>query len=359
MLCIVAFFVVLVLSAVSAKYRKLLGKAWGCTWRRVTFRPCDTTFKEDIKSTLLAPLAVKNPKLVKPASIAIEVTAWVMMITLVISLYILLKSGLNLFVYGTCDKENAAACTLTSEVCSIDSQTPGFWDSIGEGNIIGAFGNEFASLADTIATIPSRLQNWEAEDYLPADATYLGGFVAGQPVAVEILDPGCRFCASLFNNIEESGFKQSHNLSYLAYPIDTAEGPKFQNSKFTATYLQAIRVFEEQRGGSLNKTGDWYILEQIFTGENADGLGWQSWLNFAPEPEASAQIEIWLSESGYSDSEIADIDQLRGSDIVAERMEQTRRVVEDEIRTVSIPSFIADGRLHTGALSVDTLTRMK
>jgi hypothetical protein len=38
MLCVVAFVVVLVLSAVSAKYRKLLGRAWGCAWRKITFR---------------------------------------------------------------------------------------------------------------------------------------------------------------------------------------------------------------------------------------------------------------------------------------------------------------------------------
>jgi hypothetical protein len=152
--CIVAFIVVLVLSAVSAKYRKLLGKAWGCAWRRVTLRPCDTTFRDDVKNSLLAPLAVRAPRLVRPASIAIEVLAWLMVLSLIVSLYLVGRSGLNLLVYGTCDKQNAQACSLAAQACSIDAIQPGFWEAIGEGDVFGAFGREFASVGDTIATVP-------------------------------------------------------------------------------------------------------------------------------------------------------------------------------------------------------------
>ena len=95
MLCIAAFFVLLVLSAVSAKHRKMLGRAWGCFSRKVTFRPCDTTFREDVENSLLAPLALRSPRLVKPASVAIEVSAWVMVISMVVSLYIVVVSGLT------------------------------------------------------------------------------------------------------------------------------------------------------------------------------------------------------------------------------------------------------------------------
>ena len=138
MVCIVAFVVVLVLSAVSAKYRRLLGRAWGCFARRVTLRPCDTSFRDDVKSSLLAPLAVRAPALVKPASIAIEVVAWVMVLSLIVSLYLLGRSGLNLFVYGTCDKQDTQACSLAAQACSIEGQGPGFWASIGSGDVIGA-----------------------------------------------------------------------------------------------------------------------------------------------------------------------------------------------------------------------------
>lgn len=358
MVCIVAFIVVLVLSAVSAKYRKLLGKAWGCAWRRVTLRPCDTTFREDVKSSLLAPLAVRAPRLVRPASVAIEVVAWLMVLSLIVSLYLLGRSGLNLFVYGTCDKQNAQACTLAAQACSIDAVEPGFWESIGEGDVFGAFGREFASVGDTIATVPSRLRTWDAADFAAPDATYLGGFAPGRPTALEVLDPGCRFCAQLFRNMRESGFDATHNVTYLAYPIRGGFGDKFANSQLIATYLAAIRAFDAESTSSAPsrlETGDWFILEQLFTTQAADGTTTQEWMNAATADEATARLQQWLADDGYTPSDIARVVALTGSPDVAASLEHAREVVEKEIRTVSIPSLIAGGGLHAGLVDVDTL----
>ena len=61
MFCIAAFLVLLVLGAFSARYRGYLRRAWGCTLRRVTLRPCDTSFSQDIKDHLLAPVAAWRP----------------------------------------------------------------------------------------------------------------------------------------------------------------------------------------------------------------------------------------------------------------------------------------------------------
>lgn len=354
MLCIVAFFVVLVLSAVSAKYRKLLGRAWGCFWHRVTFRACDTTFREDVKNSLLAPLAVRSPRLVKPASIAIEVVAWIMVLSLVLSLYILGRSGLNLFVYGTCDKQNGQSCSLAAEMCSIDGQD-GFWDTLMTGNVIGAFSNEFTSLGETIAAVPSRLKTWDAAEYAAADATWLGGYVEGRPTAVEIIDPGCQFCAQLMRNMLESGFEDTHNVTYLVFPIQNDLGPRFANSPLVAGYLTAVRAYEADRGATTGETGDWYILRQLFTGQNAEGTGWQSWMNAADSDDARDQLHAWLTEAGYSPEDVAEIDELASSSRVAASLAHTREVVTEQIRTVAIPSLIAGGRLHSGLVDADTL----
>lgn len=127
MLCIAAFVVLLVLAAVSAKYRRLLRRAWGCVTRKMTFRPCDTTFRQDVKDSLLAPLALRSPRLVAPASVLIEVIAWIMVISLVVSVYIVFRSGVNLVVYGTCNKADPAACSLSStQGCAIGSNHPTF-----------------------------------------------------------------------------------------------------------------------------------------------------------------------------------------------------------------------------------------
>jgi len=358
MVCIVAFFVVLVLSAVSAKYRKLLGRAWGCFARRVTFRACDTSFRDDVKSSMLAPLAVRAPRLVRPASIAIEIVAWIMVLSLIVSLYLLGRSGLNLFVYGTCDKQDAQACTLAAQSCSIGGEDPGFWASIGTGDVVGAFGREFASLGDTISTIPSRLREWDAADYAAPGATYLGGYVEGRPVALEVLDPGCRFCAELFRNMQASGFHETHNVTYLVYPIRSDFGYKFANSPLVASYLTAVRAWEAANGGSAGETGDWYILEQLFTTDAADGQTTQEWMNAASAGDAEARLQEWLADAGYTPDEVAEIVALTTSDEVAAMLEATRTVVEDEIRTVAIPSLIGGGRLHSGLVDVDALRGM-
>lgn len=354
MVCIVAFIVVLVLSAVSAKYRKLLGKAWGCFSRRVTFRACDTTFRDDIKTSLLAPLAVRSPRLVKPASIAIEVLAWIMVLSLIVSLYLVGRSGLNLFVYGTCDKQDAQACSLAAQMCSIDGGETGFWESVGQGDVLGAFGGEFASLGETIAAVPSRLKTWDAAEYASADATYLGGYVEGRPTALEVLDPGCRFCAELFRNMEEVGFDDTHNLTYLVYPIKSELGYKFPNSPLVASYLTAVRAFDAERGRSGGVSADWFILEQLFTAD-AGSQTMQEWMNDASADEATERLQAWLAAAGLAPDDIAAVAELAASDEVADTLAHTRTVVEDEIRTLAIPSLIGGGRLHSGLADLDTL----
>lgn len=367
MLCIAAFLVLLVLSAVSAKYRKLLGRAWNCTWHRVTFRACDTTFREDVKNSVLAPVAVRAPRLVKPASIAIEVLAWVMVLTLIVSLYIVGRSGLNLFVYGTCDKQNSQACTLSSEACSINAVQPTFWQSVWKGDVIGAFGNEFSSLGDTIATVPSRLRHWDAREYATKNATYARTYQKGKPVALEVLDPGCEYCAKLFRNIEKSGFERSHNLTYIAYPIKAQTGYKFQNSPVVAQYLAAMQArpltSAARAAGSGHLTGgesaDWYVLRQLFTGKNAKGQGWQEWMNQAPRADAITQLHTWMRDAGYTEPQVQEIATLSKSDAIASTLKTNRTTVEKKIRTVKIPSLIANGGLHSGLVKVGDLRRMK
>ncbi|GAA3039646.1 hypothetical protein [Microbacterium dextranolyticum] len=360
MVCIVAFIVVLVLSAVSAKYRKLLGKAWGCFSRRVTFRACDTSFRDDVKTSMLAPLAIRAPRLVKPASIAIEVVAWIMVLSLIVSLYLLGRSGLNLFVYGTCDKQDTQACSLAAQACSIGGSEPGFWESVGSGDVIGAFGREFASVGDTISTIPSRLREWDAAQFAASDATYLGGYVEGRPVALEVLDPGCRYCAELFRNMKASGFDDTHNVTYLAYPIRSGFGDKFANSQLIASYLTAVRAWEAQQHGSrTGETGDWYILEQLFTTDAPDGRSTQEWMNAASADDATSRLHEWLAADGYTPDAVEQIAASTTSPQVTATLEANRRVVEDDIRTVAIPSLIGGGRLHAGLVDVDALRGMK
>jgi len=81
-------------------------------------------------------------------------------------------------------------------------------------------------------------------------------------------------------------------------------------------------------------------------------------MNAASAGDAEARLQEWLADAGYTPDEVAEIVALTTSDEVAATLEATRTVVEDEIRTVAIPSLIGGGRLHSGLVDVDALRGM-
>jgi hypothetical protein len=356
MVCIAAFLVLLVISIFSAKHRKLLKKAWYCVTRRVTFRKCDTTFGEDVKNSILAPLAIKAPQWVKPASIAITTFAWVLVATTVISLYVLFRSGLFLAVYGTCNPQRADACVLAAASCSIGVEHPSFSESLFRGDIIGAIRNEATDVADAFATIPSRFVNWNPDEFLPPFASFKDGYSQGQETILEIIDPGCGVCAQLFINIGEAGLDQVKNLSYLVYPIMNGDVPQFQHSVTISNLLTAIRIFEHTGSPTDNPT-DWLLLERIFTGfRPGTDVTNQFWFNELASVEAAdQQLRAWLAEFGYTDEQIADVFDLANSQQVADIIAAGRIVVREDIRTVTIPTLLIPGTMHRGLVSVDRL----
>jgi hypothetical protein len=288
---------------------------------------------------------------VKPASIGLEILAVLVLLTTIWSGYTVVKSAVNLYVYGTCNKQDSASCTLGAEACSIPDETPGFMESLGEFDVLGAFGNEFASLGETFAAIPARFQTWTAEDYLPANPSYLAEDAAN-PIAVEVIDPGCTFCKALFHNIEEAGFESSYNLTYIAYPIAGTDGYKFPNSLLVTQYLEALRLHPLD---GAETPVDWQVLERIFTEKAETGLPWQETINSMDADEATATLVDWLGEFGLSGDQIDVIVTEAGSDTVAEVIASNKTLVEEKIATVKIPTIIFDGRRHDGLVSVDGL----
>lgn len=352
MFCIAAFIVLLFMAAISARYRRYLAKAASCTLRRVTFRPCDTTFKQDLKDHMLAPLAVRFPGLVGPASVALEVVAFLVVLTTIWSGYVVVESAANLYVYGTCNKQDSASCSLGAEACSIPDQTPTFGESIAAWDIVGAFGNDFVRLGETFSAIPTRMQNWDAEEYLPANATYLNGLDARKETALEVIDPGCTYCLQLFQNIEKAGFADRQNLSYIAFPIQSTTGYKFPNSLLVTQYLEALRL---NPLADAKTPVDWQILKRIYTEENASGVSWQNVINTADSAETTALLQDWAQEFGLSRAQVDTIASVAASPEVARVVADNKTLVEERIHTVKIPTIIFDGRRHDGLVSVGDL----
>jgi hypothetical protein len=359
MVCIASFIILAILSIFSRKYRPLLKKGWYCASRRVTFRPCDTTFRDEIKTTLLAPLAIKRPRAVRPASIAIEIGAWTMVVSMIITAYIVLHGGLNLIAFGTCNRQNPEGCVVDAQGCGIPDVNPNFWESLTSGDVVGAVRNEGAAWVDTFQALPLRFRGWNAANYVPEVASWRDGFTEGLPITLEVIDPGCQFCAVLSENISEARLTGTHNVTYIVYPIMGEDGPVFANSVLVAEYLTAIKIFE-QGTPRADDPADWFILDRLFADEGNIGLApEQIWLNeHATADEVVERIHEWLTEHGYSAEDIAAVDALASSQQVADLLQAGRHNVENQIRTVWIPTFIGGGAIHRGAVSVEVLENL-
>jgi hypothetical protein len=353
--CIASFIILGIISIFSASHRKLARDAWHCVARKARFKPCDTNFKDETKSRLLAPLMVRSPKIARYADRIIDVLAWVFIVVSVWSLYVAVKSGLNLYVYGTCSPRNAAACSLSSEACSIESYRPSFYTSLKSGTPHTWVATEFSDFAKTIAAVPTRLQTWKAEEYVPQDPSYYTTFDASKPTALEIIDPGCQFCAELFRNIKSAGFESRYNLTYIAYPIKdpkSASGYKFQGSEIISRYLEALRRSPRTLDGV---PGDWRILERLYAG-NDGPVTYQAKVNtLISQSDIEPLIKTWLKEFGYTESEITAIATDAASDTITQRIEENRRIVDERIKTVKIPTIIFDGKRHDGVQDVNSL----
>ena len=126
MVCIAAFIILLIVGVfvafisifkpkVGKRYLKTLKKSWGCFGKRLTLQKCETGFGDDVKNTVLSKLVLKNPKLVKPASIAIEVASILVVVITAWSLIEGVKAGLALWTLGTCNVQYPDSCALGAD----------------------------------------------------------------------------------------------------------------------------------------------------------------------------------------------------------------------------------------------------
>ena len=358
MFCIAAFVVLFVCGIFSAAYRQLARKAWHCVVRRLTFRPCDINFSEEMKGKLLGKIILVHPRLARFLDRWIDVFAWIFAILSIWSLAAVSLAGLNLLIYDTCDPQRSENCSLSGEACSISSYTPGFWELTRQGHPLQWFATEADTLTTTIGLIPARFKTWKPEAYIPSDRTTYHPFDPAKPWALEIVDPGCSACASLFANIKTAGFENRYNLTYLAFPIPEAgtwSGYKFMNSYLIATYLEAMKqVMPAHATGDVPP--DWRLLERIYTGADAEGVKWQQRFDLKFDPdEARRVLGEFCGDFGYSDEQRDQIAKLATSKEIADKIEAHKVVVEKQIRTVKIPTIIFGGRRYDRVVAPDHL----
>lgn len=345
MVCIAAFIILALIGVfvagisifkpkIGKAYLKALKKAWGCLWKKVRLQKCETGFKDDVKNTLLSRVMLKHPNLVKPLSIVIEVLSVVIVLVAVWAILTAIKSLLALWALGSCNVTTPSACSLGAETCSIDENEP--------SNIFEATGRWFTEWGEIFEAIPDKFKTYEVEDY---DFNYIDvniDEVEGIPLAVDIFDPGCSACLKSYTNQKGVGFFDKYNVRLVPFAIQDANGEyKFKNSEIVVRYMFAAEQIRS--GASL------IIIDKIFTGRNSEDKSYQYMFNNEYSREkAIEKIESWLESDGLSKDEISLIREIIEYPEIAEKMEQNKRIIEEELHAKGIPTMIYDGKRHTG-----------
>ena len=126
--CIVALIVFGIMGIFSASHRALAEEAFGCVFKRITFRPCNTGFAEKIKGKILSKLLIRSAFLAKMVNKHYEILSWIFFILMVGSTVWVGRGVYNFYVYGSCNGLNE------SGFCAFDPS--------GENNKVTSVGDD-------------------------------------------------------------------------------------------------------------------------------------------------------------------------------------------------------------------------
>lgn len=335
-LCLVGVFVAflsLFRRDIGQKYWAVFKKAWGCVGKKVRLQKCETNFKDDVKNTLLSKVVLKHPKWVKPLGITIEIGSVLIVLITIWSLVEAVKALLALWVFGTCNVSQPASCSLGAEVCGIDAAEP--------KNPLEWTGRWFGEWGEIFANIPDRFHAWNAEDYLVEPYTFVTKYEDGNPLALDIFDPGCIICMQSYRNQQSSGFFEQYNTVATLYVITLPDGsPKFRNSDTIARYFHAANYLDTTYAAA--------ILDRLFTESNSEGINYQSVFASLSVADAEKLLEDWLKDFGANAQEVADLKAAAHSDEITDIMSAVKAMVDDRIHAKGIPTSIYDGKKHNG-----------
>lgn len=104
--CLIALIIFGIMGIFSASHRALAKEALSCVFKRVTFRPCNSNFKDKIKDKILAKLINRSVFLTKLVNKHYELLAWIFFIIMIGSTFWVLRGGYNFYVYGSCNGLN-------------------------------------------------------------------------------------------------------------------------------------------------------------------------------------------------------------------------------------------------------------
>jgi len=108
MFCILGFIVFGILGIFSATHRELAKEAGQCVLRRITFRPCNVTFKERMKGLIVGRLLNRSVTLAKIFNKYLELFSWILVVLTILSTVWVVRDIYNYYAYGSCNGLNAS-----------------------------------------------------------------------------------------------------------------------------------------------------------------------------------------------------------------------------------------------------------
>ncbi|MFA5797723.1 MAG: DsbA family protein [Candidatus Woesearchaeota archaeon] len=106
MICVIALIVAGILGIFSAKYRIIAKEAFNCTFRKITFRKCNSDLNTRLKSQITGSFMRFFPKLGRVLYRYFEVFSWFFLIITILTLFFTGQGIYNYALYGNCNGPN-------------------------------------------------------------------------------------------------------------------------------------------------------------------------------------------------------------------------------------------------------------
>ncbi len=326
MFCIIAFVIFVALFPVGMffpLYRKWFKKSLHCVTMRATFKPCDIDFGSELKNEIVSLFAYRSPKFAKFLLKTMEFWAWTIVIISIWSLWSVFHSGINLWVYDTCNPFSEEGCSLSGDSCNIGVKRAPIWDT--KTYLM----EQTDYYKETFSRIPDKFRKWEPRDYSIDSSTYTGN-IESDNLVLEIMDPSCVFCKNQWLNLKESEAYSKSKITYLLYPIPYGEiGYRYENSYYLASIIESLKSIEGM---------DIKFLDVYFA-------SYQEYFLKTPLSDLEPKIEKLLKEElDLSKEEIKSIQELADSKEIKESLANQNDLVKNEIKTRKIPTVFINNQ---------------
>ncbi|MFH1193447.1 MAG: thioredoxin domain-containing protein [bacterium] len=221
----------------SALHRELAKEAAQCVFRRLTFRPCNTSFRDKAKGKILGWLLDKSPRSAKIFSKYSEVISWILIILMIGSTVWVARGLYNYYAYGSCNGLNAGGFCV--------------FDPTGKNNQTSALGSDCKVNAPKEANLtlkPLTLSAYpEKKQGAPNKLVFIGCY-------------SCDYTLKVYPLIQDLLSKKQIDYTFIHFPVKEA-----------TTYLTPfVYAAYEQNPDKFWKLNDMLFASEKSSLENKD-----------------------------------------------------------------------------------------